>query len=215
MKTNEVVSSDKKTSLTKSGLLFFLAGVIIFMGIITGEIFYTLEFNTRNSYISELAAALPPNTIVPQPSATIFNLTMIVSGIMIIVATYFVQVGFRKLLATIPLFLFGVGCLGVGIFPGNIAPWHGIFAFIIFVAGGIAAITSFKIVYSPLRYIFICLGIISLIFLILYNSFIPAMGVGGTERWVFYPLVFWITGLGGYLLGIKDGYKQISKAEQS
>lgn len=214
MKTNGVVFADKKSSLTKSGLLFFLAGIIIFMGIITGEIFYTSEFNTRNSYISELAAALPPNTTVLQPSATIFNLTMIVSGIIIIVATYFVQVGFRKLLSTIPLFLFGAGCTGVGIFPGNIAPWHGIFAFIIFVAGGIAAISTFKIVCSPLRYIFICLGVISLTFLISYNSFVPAMGVGGTERWVFYPLVFWITGLGGYLLGVEDGYKRIHSTEE-
>jgi hypothetical protein len=27
--------------------------------------------------------------------------------------------------------------------------------------------------------------------------------VGGAERWLFYPVVFWITGLGAYLSGLK------------
>jgi hypothetical membrane protein len=196
-----------KSSLTISGLLLFIAGVIIFMGIITGEIFYTLPFNTHDSYISELAAALPPNTIVPEPSATIFNLTMIISGLMVMISTYFVQITFKKLLSGIPLGLFGLGLLGVGIFPGNIAPWHGLFALLLFVSGGIGAITSVRIVSSPLRYVFITLGMIALVFLVAYNSFVPALGVGGTERWVFYPIVFWICGLGGYLLGLKPEYE--------
>lgn len=194
----------KNNSLTVPGLLIFLSGFFIFMGIITGEIFYTLEFNTRDHYISELAAALPPHTIVPQPSATIFNLTMMVTGLMVTGGTFYVHTAYKKLLSSIPLGLLGIGLLGVGIFPGNIAPWHGIFAMVIFLAGGVGAITSFRIVKSPLRFVFICLGLISLFFLFTYNSFVPALGVGGTERWVFYPIVFWLTGLGGYLLGSKE-----------
>jgi hypothetical membrane protein len=210
MNNTEIISTDIKASLTKSGLLLFLSGFMIFMGIITGEIFYTLDFNTRDNYISELAAAVPPNAITPEPSATIFNLTMIVTGIMIMFAAFYLQIIFKKLLTTIPAALFGFGVLGVGIFPGNIHPWHGIFALILFVAGGVGAITSYKIVSSPLRYIFIILGITALVFLIAYKYFVPALGVGGTERWVLYPVIFWITGLGGYLLGIKDEYKRIS-----
>jgi len=192
-----------KVTLTLAGMLLFLAGFLIFMGIITGEIFYPLEFNTRDNYISELAAALPPATITPQPSAIIFNLTMMVSGIMVIIAAFSIQIAFKKLLSSIPLGLVGVGILGVGIFPGNMVPWHGIFALIIFIAGGIAAITSFKIVGSPMRYVFICLGIIALVFLLCAKLFIPILGVGGAERWLFYPVVFWITGLGAYLSGLK------------
>jgi hypothetical membrane protein len=207
MDITKIISTDIRASLTKSGILLFLAGFLIFMGIITGEIFYPLKFNTRDNYISELAAALPPNTIVPEPSASIFNITMIVTGIMIIIAAYYVQAIFKKFLTTIPLILFGIGILGVGVFPGNIAPWHGIFALVIFLFGGIGAITSFKIVNSPLRYIFFCYGIVALVFLFLSKFFIPSLGVGGAERWLFYPLVFWITGLGAYLLGIKDGHK--------
>ena len=85
-----------------------------------------------------------------------------------------------------------------------------IFALLLFIAGGIGAITSYKIVSAPLRYIFIFLGIITLVFLIGYKYFVPSLGVGGAERWVFYPELFWMTGLGGYLLGIKDEYRHIS-----
>ena len=192
---------DKKGVFTTAGLLLLLSGFFIFMGIITGEILYPLEFNTRDHYISELAAALPPATMVPQPSATIFNMTMIISGIMVIAGTFLIHAGFKRLLSSIPMGLFGIGLLGVGLFPGNIDPWHGIFAMVVFIAGGIAAIASFQIVSSPLRYAFISLGLVSMFFLITYNTFVPTLGVGGTERWVFYPIVFWLTGLGGYILG--------------
>jgi hypothetical membrane protein len=210
MNLDEILRTDIKSSLTKSGLLLFLAGFMIFMGIITGEIFYKKPFNTRDNYISELGAPMPPETIAMEPSASIFNYTMIISGLMIMIATFFIQRVFKKLITSIPLGLFGIGILGVGIFPGNIAPWHGLFALLLFIAGGLGAIASYKILSAPLKYLFIFFGIVTLVFLIGYKYFVPSLGVGGTERWVFYPEVFWVTGLGGYLLGIKDEYKHIS-----
>jgi len=59
---------------------------------------------------------------------------------------------------------------------------------------------------SPLRYISVSMGVISLSALLLYltmgdsSPFAP-LGVGGTERWVAYPVVLFILGCGGYLLG--------------
>ena len=119
MNLDEILRTDIRSSLTKSGLLLFLAGFMIFMGIITGEIFYKKTYNTRDNYISELGAPLPPETIAQKPSAAIFNYTMIISGLMIITATFFIQKIFKKLITTIPLGLFGIGILGVGIFPGQ------------------------------------------------------------------------------------------------
>ncbi len=196
---------------TKAGLLLFISGVVIFMGIITAEILYTLDFNTRDNYISELAAALPEGTITPQPSAGIFNVAMMISGLMILISSWFTYRAGKRLLTSIPLGLFGLGILGVGVFPGDVAPWHHVFANLLFLAGGIGAITSFRMVLSPLRYIFILLGSIALVGLFTYNQFVPMLGVGGAERWVFYPLVFWITGLGGYFLGLKDASHIILK----
>jgi len=210
MNLDEILQTDIRSSLRKSGLLFFLAGFMIMMAIITGEIYFKKAYNTRDNYISELGAPVAPENIASEPSATIFNYTMIISGLMIMIATFFMQKVFKMLITTIPAGLFGFGILGVGIFPGNIAPWHGIFAIVLFIAGGIGAITSFKIVSSPLKYLFIFLGILTLIFLFGFKYFAPSLGVGGTERWVFYPTLFWLTGLGSYLLGIKDEYKHIS-----
>ena len=56
MNIDEILRKDIKSSLTNSGLLLFLAGFMLFMGIITGEIFFKKNYNTRDSYISELGA---------------------------------------------------------------------------------------------------------------------------------------------------------------
>lgn len=208
-KTGRTQNEVKLATIT-SGTLLFLSGFLIFMGIITGEIFYTLPFNTHENYISELAAALPPGTVTPHTSAVLFNLTMIVTGLMVVAAGILLQKSTGKYLSTIPVMMFGAGITGVGVCPGNVIPWHGIFAIVIFLTGGIGAITSFRIVKGPLRYALICFGIIALILLFFSKKFIPLLGVGGAERWLFYPEVFWIMGLGGYLLGYSNGHKNIS-----
>jgi hypothetical membrane protein len=214
MNLDEILRADIRSSLAKSGLLLFLAGFMIFMGIITSEIFYKKPYSTRDNYISELGAPTPPETIRPEPSAGIFNYTLMVSGLMIAIATFFVQKVFRKLIITIPLGLYGLAILGVGVFPADKAPWHGIFALVVFVAGSLSSIASGRIISAPLRYVFICMGVVTLVFLGAYKYFIPYLGVGGTERWVLYPTLFWLTAFGGYLLGIKDEYKHISHVKQ-
>lgn len=30
------------------------------------------------------------------------------------------------------------------------------------------------------------------------------IGIGGTERWVAYPIMLWLTGFGGYLMNEKS-----------
>jgi hypothetical membrane protein len=212
MNLDEIIIVDIRSSLAKSGTLLFLAGFLIFMGIITCEIFYRADYNTRDSYISELATTSSTVKEIQEPSATILNFTMIITGIMVMIAAFYVHKVFRKYISTVPLGLLGMGLSGVGILPGDIVPWHFIFALVIFIFGGVAAITSFKIVHSPLRFIFICFGVIALIFLFFNNIWSGQIGAGGAERWLFYPIVFWLTGMGTYLLGIKDGHKNTISA---
>lgn len=207
MNIDEIIQTDIKSSLTKSGLLLFLAGFMIFMGIITCEIFFKAPYNTHDSYISELATASPSDGAIQKTSAKIFNSTMIITGIMVMIAAFFVQRVFQKYISTIPIALLGLGLSGVGIFPGNVIPWHLVFALMIFVFGGVAAIISYKIVNVPLRYLFAIFGIVALIFLFFNKFFSRQLGAGGAERWLFYPIVFWLTGMGTYLLGIKDGHR--------
>lgn len=73
-----------------------------------------------------------------------------------------------------------------------------------FLSGGFCAITSLKIVTPPFKYIGIAFGSIALLtwFLAVFASatIISFIGIGGTERWVAYPIMLWLTGFGGYLM---------------
>jgi hypothetical membrane protein len=191
-------------NLKFSGLLLFFGGSLVLMGIITAEAYYPSGYSTSNSAISDLGSTIPPEGISYQPSATIFNTTMFVAGCMILLATFLLHRHFKKFLISIPLSLFGVGLVGVGLFPGNAVPFHGISSMLAFLSGGVSAIASFKIVSAPFNYIGIVFGAIALTtwFLAVLSPTFPvsSIGVGGTERWVAYPIMLWITGFGGYLM---------------
>lgn len=193
----------KKYKKEVAGLVLFLAAVIFFMGIITAESVYPIDlcYSTRENEISDLAATKPPDSIITQPSATIFNTTAILTGFLILFSSILLYLSFQNKLQSIPLGLLGLGILGVGIFPNNITPFHSIFAFIVFTSGGIGALVSYTYVHVPLKYVFALLGAVSLFFLVFYDGFIPILGKGGTERFVVYPILFWLIGLGSYLLG--------------
>ena len=192
--------SDSKAA----GTLMFLSGAVALMGIITAETLYP-DYSTRQD-ISDLGSTRPPDPVILEPSATIFNSTMIITGALILIATYFVHKRYSRRVLTLPLTVFGTGVFGVGVFPGNVVPWHGLFAMVTFVSGGITAVLSSRVVTEPFRYICLLFGGISLMVLlsaIILQERSPLMvlGFGGVERWVVYPLLMWITGFGGYLLG--------------
>lgn len=192
--------------LKLSGTLLFLAGSVALMGIITAEALYPwgTGYTTFTSEISDLGATKPPNSIIYQPSATIFNMAMLLSGLLALTATFLQHKHFKILLFSIPLSLFGLGLVGIGIFSGEKVPYHGMFAMLIFSTGGLAAILAFKIVSAPFKYVGIVFGSISLAIwvavLFIPNIIFSLIGPGGTERWLVYPLVLWLTGLGGYLM---------------
>jgi hypothetical membrane protein len=189
-----------------AGALLFAAGVIAFMGIITAEALYPEGYSTSQNEISDLGATEPPDSVIEQPSATIFNTAMMVCGAFVLVASACIQVGFRRPMPTIFIALFGLGVLGVGVFPGDHGNVHAVFALLTFIAGGLAAIVSYPLATSPFRYFSIVLGAVALAMLVLYSimgdsSPVAGLGIGGVERWVAYPILMWVTGLGGYLMG--------------
>ena len=94
--------------------------------------------------------------------------------------------------------------LRVGLFPGNTGAPHAIFAMVTFVAGGVAAISSARVTAAPFRFASMLLGAISLPTLGSYmlvgeGSPMAALGVGGLERWIVYPVILWVIAFGGYL----------------
>jgi len=187
-----------------SGALLFVAGALILMGIITAEALYPAAYTTGGNEISDLGGTEPPEALVLQPSATIFNFTMIVSGLLILGASACLQRGLGRLSATLSVAVVGAGALGVGIFPGNTGGIHGLFAMLTFIGGGIAAIVTARVTQPPFRYLSVVLGVVALASLGSYivlgdGSPMAELGIGGVERWVAYPIVIWIMGFGGYL----------------
>jgi hypothetical membrane protein len=187
-----------------AGALLLVAGAVMLMGIITAEALYPAPYTTGGNEISDLGGTRPPEGLVLQPSATIFNLTMMAGGLLVLGAAACLQAGLGRLSASIIVGLLGVGALGVGVFPGNVAGFHAIFALLTFVSGGLAAIVTAAVTRPPFRYLSVLLGAISLGSLVSYlllgdGAPLAPLGPGGVERWVAYPIVIWVIGFGGHL----------------
>jgi len=75
--------------------------------------------------------------------------------------------------------------------------------------GAASAIMSFKFMKSPLSYLSVILGAVTLLMLVLSlsgyssgsSSFYLGIGKGGMERLVIYPFLLWGLGFGAYLIG--------------
>lgn len=195
-----------------AGTSLSLAGVVAFMGIVTAEVLYP-DYSTRQE-ISDLGSTVPPDPVIVEPSATIFNTTMLATGALILVGAAFVRRALARRTLTVPLAVFGAAVFGVGVFPGNVTPWHGLFALLTFVSGGVTAVLASRVVDGPFAGLSLLLGGVSLAVLasvFLYGlvlagpSPLAVLGAGGVERWVAYPLLLWVTLLGGYLLGDGGG----------
>ena len=183
----------------------FAAGTVIFMGIITGEIVYPVTYTTFANDISDLGATRPPDSVSYEPSATIFNTGMILGGLLLLLAGLLFVRRRQGTVFTSVFVLFAASVLGVGLFPGNMAPYHGYFSMGVFVFGAVCALLTFRITNGPFRIVGGVLGAVSLGVLAAAvfapAQIVPYLGSGGTERWVAYPVLLWLLGTGGLLLG--------------
>ena len=188
-----------------AGLALSLAGVVILMGSITAEALHPGPYSTHADTLSHLGASEPPDSTVVQPSAWIFDGTMLVSGALILLAAWCLHRALRRKPVTVPTALLGLGVLGVGVFPLTNPAMHTVFALLAFYSGGIAVLLSARITPSPFRQLWTVLGIISLVAISL-GVFaldwrpVAALGEGGIERWNSYPIVLWMVAFGSHLL---------------
>ncbi|HKQ01065.1 MAG TPA: DUF998 domain-containing protein [Actinomycetes bacterium] len=187
-------------------MLLSLAGVAILMGFITAEALYPGLYTTHTNTVSHLGASEPPNSVVLQPSAAIFDITMLVTGAMILTGAWFAYRVLRRKAVLIPTALLGVGTLGVGIFPLTHPTPHTLFAFTAFLAGSVAVVLSSRLTTAPFRYLWMLLGTIAVAGTVLaltaFRSWPPIveLGEGGLERWIVYPIVLWLVAFGSYLI---------------
>jgi hypothetical membrane protein len=206
------------TDLRIGGGLLFVAGATILMGIVTAEALYPGTFSTGGNEISDLGGTRPPNSVILQPSSTIFNVSMMFVGLAVIAGSWFVSRAFGRRSVTIPVVVLGVGALGVGVFPGNTGNPHAIFSMVTFIAGGITAVSAARVTDGPFRYLSAALGVAALMTFV--STFLgdasplTPLGIGGIERWIAYPVVLWLTAFGGYLSGRADGCGDAEEAHR-
>ena len=182
------------------GVLLFAGALIALFGIHLAEFLYP-GYSVSGNYISDLGATCRTTCIVYQPSALIFNTSVILLGILIISSSYLIWKEFHSLIIAALFCLSGLGSVGVGLFPETAGDLHVIVSFITFFFGALAAIAVSRIVKGPFSYFSVLMGLASLIALILYGLEIYlGLGPGGMERMIAYPVLLWGIGFGGYMM---------------
>jgi hypothetical membrane protein len=179
---------------TVLGSLLLLVGTMFVFGIMLAEFAYP-GYNVSTNYISDLG-------VWSQPSAIIFNSMLILTGCLILVCAYLVQLLFKSRAFTTLVVLNGIGAIGVGIFNEEAGSIHTFFSLVTFLFGGLAAIATSRFTKRPFSLISPVLGIVSLTALFLIALDVDlGLGIGGMERMIAYPEAVWVICFGGYLLG--------------
>ncbi len=183
-----------------AGVLLFIGAVQFILGMLISEFLYP-GYSASMNYISDLGATCRTTCIIHQPSASIFNTSVSLFGVLAIVSTYFIWREFHNRSISLLLGLSGIGMVGVGLFPETAGIVHLVVSFIAFFFGGLSAIATYKLVKAPFAYLSVLMGMISLIALALFISEIfLGLGPGGMERMIAYPLLLWVIGFGGNLM---------------
>jgi hypothetical membrane protein len=194
------------------GLCLTLAGIGILMGSITAEALFDGAYTTHADTLSHLGASEPPDSVVTQPSGTIFDITMLVTGALILAGAWSMHRAAGSKAVCIFTALLGAGVFGVGIFPLTHPGPHTAFAMTAFFSGGIAVILSARETEQPFRTLWTLLGAISLVAIglgIFLTDWTPVarLGEGGIERWNTYPIVLWLVAYGSYMIATPDPVK--------
>lgn len=117
-----------------------LAGITLFIGALgfilamqVAEFIDGSSYNVSTNYISDLGTYCKTNvSCVNLPSHNLFDISVFLIGVAIVLASYFLYKAFNKRILGGLLTLSGIGAMGVGIFPENYALEHGIFSLVVF-----------------------------------------------------------------------------------
>ena len=197
-----------------AGLLFVVGVVQFVLAVVISEAIYP-GYSVGQQAMSDLGDwSLAGN------SAAIYDVSIILLGMFVIVGAYFIQRIFKNRLFTSLGVMTGVGCVGVGVVAENISlPIHDVFALVTFVFAAASAIMSYKFEKSPLFYVSVILGVVTLLATVLLISgyrvnsgFYLGIGLGGMQRFIIYPTLLWLLGFGAYLIGDSSDTATTSKA---
>lgn len=189
----------KPTRTTWAGVLLLCGGAVFWLVNTAAEALFPY-FVVRTDTLSQLGVPFTPTYALWTGMVIAVGLGWLTGA-----ALYFGQAGRRAWL--VPNLLPGAGLLLLAVFPAGSEPgWvHLLAAYWIFISAGLAALIGALTIHSPYRWISLALGALTLGLLaaVLINPapLIPALGLGGAERLVAYPIFIWLMSFGGFLLG--------------
>jgi hypothetical membrane protein len=184
-----------------AGILLVIGGIMyVLIGNIAESMFPGYSIATNS--LSDLGGLLASTQV-----ATLFNCTNIILGILILSSAYLIIKSGGCRLFSSCLAIFGFCIAALGVFPEYVQGLHVTFAVIAFVFGGLALLFSYRLgINIPMIIISIILGLIALftiatpfIFGVGPNNPLDVFGKVGSERLIIYPILMYLTALGGYL----------------
>lgn len=180
------------------GLWLFLGGLEMLLLLHLAEFLYP-GYSVSQDYISELGVG-------PTTPRLVFTIALIAFGLMALTASFLLRQKEPKSRLWLLLMLSAVGAIGVAVFDmDNFREVHGLSALLAFLFGNLAAVYSSKMVPPPTSYLFAFLGLLGLSALVLLGVEMDlGLGLGGIERMIFYPAMFWVVAFGTYLLTKED-----------
>jgi hypothetical membrane protein len=185
-----------------AGILLVVACVQYLLAVNVAESLYPGYSIAVNS-LSDLGGSLP----LVEPAAIIYNASNIILGILILITVYLILKSGGCRLFSSCLAVFGFCIVALGIFPEYSGGIHVTFALLAFISGILALFFSYRLgINIPMIIISMILGLIALITVIspfIYGTGsanpLNVLGMGGAERLIVYPIILYLTALGGYL----------------
>jgi len=188
-------------NVTVSGCFFLVGGIQWLLGILAGESWYD-GYSSRIDYVSDLGTG---------PTSLIYNASVFVLGACLVAGAFFLFKSLERKPLPVLLTISGIGAMGVGVFTADSQPMHSIFTLLAILFGAFAAIASYSYQKKPMSIIAPVLGITSLVLSLVFMPYLGlptgstetflGMAKGSMERWAIFPLLAWIIGFGGYLMG--------------
>jgi len=191
----------EKDHYSIAGILLLIGAFQFFMAVNLAETQFPGYSTTMNT-LSHLAGTVPP----VEHSATIFNISAILMGILSLASVYLILKSGGCRLFSACLAIASTCAIGVGLFPSYTGNYHIFFASLTFIFGSLAVLFSYRLGLNiPMVIVSLVAGFTSLIIIIsglvwgLGNPIITFLGPGGAERFVAYPVLLYLLALGGYL----------------
>lgn len=157
-------------------------------------------YSVSEDYISELGVG-------PTTPRVVFTVGLVAFGLMVLTASWMLKEREPESRLWLILALSAIGAIGVGVFDmDGFRELHGLSALLAFLFGNLAAVYSSRHVRGPLSYVFVILGLVGIVSLALLVVEVDlGLGLGGIERMVFYPAMFWMVAFGTYRMTMEGG----------